>query len=549
MKIFFLLLPITLFGQTTLFYNAKIHTSASLNTPDAAWMLVKDGKVLKTGKEELPKAENYSKVDLNGKVLFPSLTDSHAHILDLGKSQFEVNFRGVKSSKEAVARLKEYIAKNKLQGTKAILGNDWDQSDWPGKQFPSRLELDEITQTQPIILYRVDGHAAWVNTAALKQSGIWERKADPQGGKIHRDSSNLPTGILIDTAMDDLSSLIKPPTLDESKEYITVAVNHAASLGITSIHDAGVSQTTLTAIKNLLRSRKIKFRFYEMLSGSDPQLKNLLKQKPTIGQYGGQLDVRAVKLFIDGAMGSRGALFEKPYADDASTSGLQFHSKEELARLVSQIHKAHYQVAVHAIGSKGNKLVLDAFESLRDKNIADKRHRLEHAQVLELNDIKRAAKMGVIASMQPTHCTSDMKWVVDRIGSERARYAYAWKSMLQNKVPLAFGSDAPVESLNPWPGLFSSITRQNTEFEPKEGFNPEERLTLQESFEAFTSGAAYAAFREAELGTLSKGHYADFIILGKNPYELKPLEIYNTKVEATYIGGEKVFERNELPRS
>jgi len=342
--------------------------------------------------------------------------------------------------------------------------------------------------------------------------------------------------------MDALSTLIKPPTLEESKEYLTVAVEHALSLGITSIHDAGASQTTIQAIKSLLRERKLTFRFYEMLSGSDSRLKSLLKQKPIVGQYDGQLDVRAVKLYIDGAMGSRGALFETPYLDDKSTSGLQLHSKEELQSLVNMIHKAKYQIAVHAIGSKGNKLVLDAFEKLNDKSIANKRHRLEHAQVLELSDLKRAAEMGIIASMQPTHCTSDMKWVVDRIGKERARYAYAWKSLLASKVNLAFGSDAPVESLNPWPGLFSSITRQSIDLEPKDGFFPEEKLNLNQAFAAFTAGSAYAAFHETNLGKLEQGYYADFILLDKNPYELKPTELYNTQVKATYIGGEKVFE-------
>lgn len=526
------------FASTKLFYNGKIHTEAGLAVPDATWMTVTNGKIADFGQNPPPSVKE--KTDLAGQTLFPALTDSHAHLMDIGKGQSEANLRGAHTEEEAAERVRQFL--KGFPTEKTVLGNDWDQSDWPGKQFPKRQTLDKVSSTQAIILYRVDGHAVWVNSYALKKAGVGPETPDPAGGKIYRDSTGEPTGVLIDGAMGLVSELIPSPTLEERKQFLEKAVKHAHSLGITSAHDAGVSSSTLEAIESLLKEKKIQFRFYEMLSSGSSEI--YLKQKPVIGKYDGQLDIRTVKLFIDGAMGSRGALFELPYEDDPTTRGLQFYTPEELRTTIQKIHANGYQVAVHAVGSLGNRLVIDAMETLQ--NPKSQRHRLEHAQVFELKDIARAANLGIVASMQPTHCTSDMKWVVDRIGKDRARYAYAWRSVLDHKMPLAFGSDAPVESLNPWPGLFAAVTRQSFNLKPEKGFFPEERVTLSDAFRAFTEGAQYAAFHEDDRGKLKKGYVADFILLEKNPYQISLQELHEMKVQATYLGGMKVYENSSF---
>lgn len=531
------LASVNAFASTTLFYNGKIHTEAGLTAPDATWMTVQNGKITDFGQNSPPITKE--SINLGGKTVFPGLTDSHAHIMDIGKGQSEVSLRGSRSEEDAAEKVAQWI-KSYPPG-KPVIGNDWDQSDWPGKQFPKHETLDKVSSSQTIILYRVDGHAAWVNGYALKKAGIGPETPDPAGGKIYRDAKGEPTGVLIDQAIGLVNSQLPDPTLEERKQYLEKAVNHALSVGITSAHDAGVSDTTLEAIEALLKEKKIRFRFYEMLKSSNAE-----KHKPVIGKYDGQLDVRAVKLYIDGAMGSRGALFETPYEDDPTTKGLQFYTKDELNKTVQNLHGLGFQVAVHAIGSLGNKLVIDAIETL--KNPKERRHRLEHAQVFELKDIARAAQLGMVASMQPTHCTSDMKWVVDRIGKDRARYAYAWRSVLNHKMPLAFGSDAPVESINPWPGLYSAVTRQILNGTPESAFFPEERLTLQEAFRAFTEGAAFSSFHESDRGRLKRGYVADFILLKKNPYSISLPDLHEMKVEATYVGGVKVFETHEYPR-
>lgn len=525
-----------------IFHNGTVHVLGQ-NDSVAQWISISAGKVTGYGTGNTYRAgPDTTLVDLKGRTLLPGLTDAHAHLSLMGENLSQLELRGTKSVDEAVGLLKAYLSKQKGRGT--VVGNNWDQSDWPGKAYPDRKSLDAVAPNTPIILYRVDGHAAWVNTVALKRSGLWKVKEDPKGGKIERDASGAPTGILIDTAMDPLGKLVPSPSVAKIESYLRLAVDEAVRHGVTSVHDAGVSGKTLTAIKNLLKKKKVKFRFYEFLSAEDMgELRGLMKKGVEVGSFDDQLTVRAVKLYQDGAMGSRGAAFAEPYDDDPKNKGLLRHDAATLTALVKEIDAAGFQVATHAIGSLANETVLDAYEKALGEKIAEKRPRLEHAQVLTERDVARAAKLGVIASMQPTHCTSDMKWVVARIGEKRARFAYAWKSVLDAKGKLAFGSDAPVESINPWEGLYSAVMRQTAKHEPPGGFFPEQRLTFKDALAAFTTGAAVASFQETTAGTLELGRRADFIVVPKDPFTLYPDELRELQVDETYIGGERVYGR------
>lgn len=526
-----------------LFHNGKIYTE--VGTPTSNWLLLKNSRVHSFGKGPLPTLDpDAEKIDLKGKILLPSITDAHVHLTDIGREQFQIDLRGTKSAQEVIDRLQKALKEKRIKAPNVIVGNGWDQSDWPEQKFPTRAELDNISTEQPIILQRIDGHAVWVNTYALKESKIWNETIDPKGGKIHRGADNLPSGILVDNAMDKLKIFQARESSAQIEEYIQVAVGKAQSLGITGMHDAGATGPQIEAIRNLLRKKKLNFRFYEMISFSDtPTFERYLASGPEIDGEEGQLNVRAVKFYADGAMGSRGAAFKEPYSDDPKNKGLLNMEESQMVEAFTKADEAGFQIAVHAIGSLGNHLSINALEKALGPTIQSKRPRLEHTQVLDKNDIARIAKLGIIASMQPVHATSDMKWVVQRIGKKRARYSYAWNSLLKAKATLAFGSDAPMDFFNPWHGLFAAVTRQDKDFQPKNGFIPEEKISFQDAYKAFTTGAATASFSELMVGKLSNGAWADFIVMGKDPFASTPEEVRNLEVDETWIGGKKVFEK------
>jgi predicted amidohydrolase YtcJ len=519
----FLFISMTLHAETTLFYNGKIYESYR-SEKFKTEMRVENGRVVDNSKTP------DRRVNLNGKNVFPSLTDAHAHLFDTGKQSYEIDVKKTKSPQEAALRVKKY---RKAHPTATVLtGSGWDQSEWPGKKFSDRAVLDEVSNDIPIVLYRIDGHAAWVNTAALKKSGIWGMRSDPQGGKILRDERGKPAGVLIDNAMELLNTLFELSE-KEAEAYLLSAVRESLSHGITSVHDAGIDSKHLPVFRQLLKSGKASFRFYEMLF--KPNF-----EKPIIDELDHRFTVRTVKLFADGAMGSRGAAFDAPYSDDPGNSGLLILSEDEMIQKMKEADAKGFQIAIHAIGSKGTRLAINAMEKALGGSIATKRPRLEHAQILQLETIQKMKKLGIIASMQPTHCTSDMKWVLDRIGKERARYAYAWKTILAHGIPLAFGSDSPVESINPWPGIYSAMTRSNGE----SVFLEEEKITAMEALTAFSEGAAFAAFKEADLGTLTAGKLADFIVVKENPLEVPIAQIPKLQVDETYIGGKQVWKKS-----
>jgi len=531
----------SVWGAPSVFYNAKVHPDFGSESAD--WIAVEAAKVTRVGKgKTFGEIKGANRIDLGGRFVFPGLTDAHLHLADIGEELAQMDLRNLPSADAAAARVKEFLESHPEE--KTLFGNGWDQSDWPTQQFPDRKLLDRVSPRKPVVLYRIDGHAAWVNSAALAASGISDKTPDPKGGRLLRDRNGRLTGILIDTALSSLRPLRVKPSRAQYKNYIGAAVAQAVRHGMTGAHDAGASHEQIEAIRELLKEKRVRFRFYEMVSAKDPaELKRYLESGIETGAMDGQLDIRAVKLFADGAMGSRGAAFDEPYADDPSTRGLMRQSKTELEKEIRDIDKAGYQIAVHAIGSGANRLVAEAFETVLKKDIAKKRPRLEHAQVLTTELIQKIASLGIIASMQPTHCTSDCKWVVDRIGQARARFSYAWRSLLDAKAKLAFGSDAPIESLNPWPGVFSALTRTRPGGPP---FFPEQAIDRLSALRAFSEGAAYAGFAEDRLGSLAPGKAADFFVSSRNPLTVSPEELKDFNVDETYVGGELVYRHTAL---
>jgi len=526
---------------TTLFYNGRVRILDAKDTV-ADWIAVQDGRVAGYGVgrrfETFAEAE---KVDLVGRTILPGLTDAAVGVVRAGLELSWIDLASTRSPQEAADRVKGGLAG--LPVGRAVVGRGWDQSRWGADKLPSRLTLDRVASDRPIILWRIDGHAAWANTAALKAAGFWAKDApDPAGGRIQRDRDGLPTGVLLDAAAREAAKLIPEPGDADRREAIARVAEKALSLGITTIHNSSASLRDVELTRELLRAGKVRARFYEMISvKNEPDLAKVFRRGIEVDAENGLLTVRTVKLFADGAMGSRGALFEEPYFDDPSTHGIEITAPALLAKQVTQANAAGFQVAVHAIGSLANKRVLDTLEAVLGNQIAAKRPRIEHAQVLTAEEIARMGRLGVVASMQPAQCTSDMHWVVARIGAARAKHSYAWRSLADVGVRIAFGSDAPVESLSPWEGIYAAATRQTADGRPAGGFQPEQRLTLFEAARAYTYGGAYAAFAEKERGTLETGRIADLVILDEDPFQHGPAEVRDARVVATYVAGEKAW--------
>ncbi|MCP2597893.1 amidohydrolase, partial [Candidatus Aminicenantes bacterium AC-335-L06] len=483
-------------------------------------------------------------IDLTGKTVVPGFIDAHIHFLGLGNTKRILNLVGTTSKEEIVKLVKNRILKEG-EG-KWILGRGWDQNDWPIKEFPTRWDLDSVSPKNPVVLRRIDGHALWVNSLVLKKAGITKQTPDPKGGKILRDpETGKPTGVLIDEAMSLVKKIMPSPTYEEKKEMAILASKECSSLGLTTVHDAGVDLETIKIYKELINENKLTVRLYVMLGWPGDAIDEYFKKGPEIGYGNNFLTVRSIKMFSDGALGSRGAALFEPYNDDPTNTGLITFDPDEALEVMKKALKKGFQVCVHAIGDRANRLTLDLFEKAFKTVSQTKNHRfrIEHAQVLTEEDIPRFAKLNVIPSMQPTHATSDMYWAVDRLGSERAKYAYAWKSLINTGVRIAGGSDAPVENANPLWGIYAACTRQDHKGWPKGGWYPEQRVTRYEALKMFTIDAAYAGFEEKIKGSIEEGKLADIVILSKNLLSIPAKEILNTHVEMTIVGGKIVYQK------
>ena len=477
-------------------------------------------------------------LDLGGATVIPGLTDAHAHLASLGESLETVPLVDTTSWDEVVKLAAERAAKTPKG--EWVIGDGWDQNDWSVKAFPEHAALSKAAPEHPVFLSRVDGHAAIANAKALALAGVGKETKDPPGGKIVRSKDGAPTGVLVDEAMTLVAKHIPAPSVAQVKERVLKAQSECLKAGLVGVHDAGVGPIGLAAYEELVREDKLILRVYAMIDGSDAALlEKRYAAKPVVGD---RLTVRSVKLAADGALGSRGAALLAPYDDEPANQGLLMMDASEIEAATTKALAAGFQVGVHAIGDRANRAALNGFErALATSGNKDARLRIEHAQVVALDDIPRFGKLGVIASMQPTHATSDMYWAEARVGKERARGAYAWRSLKRSGATLSFGSDFPVEGHAPLWGIHAAVTRQDKNGWPEGGWRPDERLEAREALEGFTLGAAYASFEEKTRGSIEIGKLADLVVLDRDPLAVKPEEIRSLRVKKTVVGGKVVF--------
>lgn len=474
-------------------------------------------------------------VDASNATILPGLTDAHGHLYGLGLSLDVVNLTGTTSFDEVIARVKERAAS--MPPGQWIVGRGWDQNDWPVKEFPAASALDAAIPEHPVFLRRVDGHAAVTNTAGLRAAGVTAATPDPEGGRVIRDANGNPTGTFVDAAMDLIEDHMPAPTPEQRKARVLAAANAIAANGLTEMHDAGIDAATISAVKELIDEKRFPIRVYAMLGDNDALLRTWFASGPLV-DYGGRLTVRSVKLYADGALGSRGAALLEPYSDDPGNSGLMLAKPEHLEDVTRRGRAAGFQINTHAIGDRGVRNVIDAYASAGV--VASDRFRVEHLQVIAPADVPRLVERGIIASMQPTHATSDMYWAEARLGPERVKGSYAWRTVLDAGGRLALGSDFPVEDVSPFFGIFAGVTRQDQAQWPAGGWYPAQRLTLAEALRGFTKDAAYAAFQERSRGTIEPGRLADFTIVEGDLFAMQPADLYKAKVRYTVVGGEVV---------
>ena len=486
-------------------------------------------------------------IELNGALAVPGFIDAHAHLMDLGFSQMRLDLVATRSTSEITRKLRETAQKPVEEGQSPwILGGGWDQNDWREKEFPTAAMLDGVASDRPVFLTRIDGHAGWANSKTMAEAGIGKETPDPEGGEIVRDDQGNPTGIFVDRATDLITDRIPEPTEAERWRAFHLAQDACLRAGITSLHDAGVGARDIELYREALARGELRLSVYVMLDGGDPELlARFFSHKPEISP---RLTIRSVKLFADGALGSRGAALLEDYADRAGWKGLTIVSGEEISQIAERALFAGYQLNVHAIGDLANRSVLDAFERAFDQQggAGDPRFRIEHAQILDELDIPRFAQLRVIASMQGVHGTSDMPWAIDRIAEERAAEgAYAWQKLLLSGARIANGTDAPVESISALENFYASITRQDKNGKPAEGWFPDQRMSREQALRSYTLDAAYAAFEDQDKGSLELGKLADITVLSKDILTIEPLQILDTEVLYTVVGGEVVYSAAE----
>ena len=526
--------------------NGRIYT-VDQNRPLVEAMAVRDGRIVFTGPVHLAmslRGERTQVIDLNGRTVIPGMIDAHAHLLNLGNALRNVNLVGTASYEEVIARVVER-ARQVAPGT-WILGRGWDQNDWPDTRFPVHDALSRAVPDNPVLLTRIDGHAALANEAALRAAGITARTQDPPGGRIERKPDGSPSGVLVDRAMALVSRVVPPPTRTEQREAILAAIRETARWGLTGIHDAGVPRGVIDIYEELAREGRFDLRNYVMIASDDSTLAHYLRRGPQNGLYDNRIWIRAIKISSDGALGSRGAALLEPYSDDPANTGLLLVPPGRVQQVAVRALEKGFQVNVHAIGDRANRLVLDEFEkALAQVPVPDHRFRIEHAQVVHPDDIPRFARLGVIPSMQGSHQTSDMYWAVNRLGPTRVLGAYAWRSFLATGVIVPNGSVFPVEAVNPLVSFKASISRQDARGWPAGGWYPEQRMTREEALKSITIWPAFAAFMEREVGSLEPGKLADFVVLDLDIMQIPADMILETKVLATYLGGKLIYERRE----
>jgi predicted amidohydrolase YtcJ len=502
-------------------------------------LAVSRGKIIDVGLREalISRHRPARIVEWKNGTLVPGIHDSHGHLNALGASLALVRLNGAKGLNEIVERLKSAPPESH-QGD-WLMGRGWDQNEWPelGGKFPNSQALDDAFGQTPVFLTRVDGHAAWVNKAALQRVGITPDTRDPAGGRIVRDARGLPTGVLVDNAMDLVTAKLPALSDEQFEARLKSALSHCVALGLSAVHDAGMDPRTFQVLEHWDFAGTLPIRVFAMADGWGPGWEQFLDRGPFQGR---NLSLRTVKLLADGALGSRGAALHAPYSDDPKQSGLWLLEPEVLRARARAFMERGFQVAIHAIGDKANTVVLDILsEEGKATQTVDLRHRVEHAQILREEDIPRFARDKIIASMQPTHATSDMAWAGSRLGQQRVKGGYVWRRLLDSGAALAFGSDFPIEGANPLAGIYAARTRQDGKGQPEGGWMPEERLTGAQALKAFTQGAAFAVRSETQLGMLKAGFDADFTVFDVDPVDGAPEELLGAKAIGLVVAGQE----------
>jgi predicted amidohydrolase YtcJ len=541
-----------------LLHNGTIYTLEGDEPSPVEALAIGGGEVLAAGSlESCERLADPStrRVDLRRNWVVPGLVDAHAHLKNLAALLDQIDLRGTGTPVQVIAAVRRHALAKPGEGW--LIGRGWDQNDWPIVQWPTKEMLDPLYPERPVYLRRVDGHAAWVNSAALRAAGIDATTPDPEGGEILRDpETGEPTGILIDTAEDLIVDVIPPPSAEELAARLVEAMQQSAREGLTGIHEMGVSLRLLRAFQRAEAEGNMSVRVVAYLEG-DSTLQRF-DASPLRPEVSARLRIEGVKLYADGALGSRGAALLEDYRDRPGHRGLLYHPVDQMAEFVQHAFARHFSVAIHAIGDRANRLALEAIErghrqgSLADRSLPsleELRPRIEHAQVVALEDIGRFAQLGAIPSMQPTHCTSDMPWAEERLGEERLAGAYAWRSFRNAGLYLPLGSDFPVEAVSPLRGLYAARTRQNEFGEPDAGWYPDQRLQALEALLGFTVWPARALGLADSWGRLAKGYRADLVVLDRDPLGEDPRELLEANVLMTMVEGESTHvERNFLLR-
>ena len=506
-----------------------------------------DGKVKRLLHGEMLKLRDALVIDAKGRTVLPGLNDAHGHVVEspggsvgLGLLALQLDLVGTASLAELQSKLKAYAEKN--PGTGWVVGRGWNQELWPTNSLPTAADLDAIVSDRPVWLVRVDGHAAVGNSAALKLAGITSETAAPEGGKIEKDAAGNPTGLFVDNAIRLVSGKIPKPTTEILDRAFMAAQQQLHSFGITATSDMGTGVNTWETYRRAGEAGRLQMRITAYANDVEV-MRALAPNGPTPWQYSDRLRLVGVKIYADGALGSRGARLKRPYADKPDSLGLQFHSDDELRAKADEAASRGLQVAIHAIGDATSAQAIGVFEDLGSTYGSDRRWRIEHFQIADPADIPRLAPAGIIASMQPVHQPSDRLMAEKRLGPGRLSGAYAWQSVLKAGARLAFSSDYPAESPNPFPGLAAAVSRQDMSGQPPGGWLPEERVSFERALAAFTRGAAYAGFAESKIGSLDEGKWADFIIVDRDVSAVDPQALGRTQVLETWVAGKKVWSK------
>jgi predicted amidohydrolase YtcJ len=527
----------------TVFINGHIVTMDD-NFPEAEAFATGRGKILDVGSTQEIR-QRHSKaniVDLDGQTVMPGIVESHGHLLSLGQSFLELNLEGVQTVREVVVRVRERTLESKAG--EWIIGWGWDEGAWAA-DYPDNVDLSQASPNNPVYLRGLHGFAGWVNDKALEIAGIDAATPNPANGEIIRNPETwFPTGILTNRAQELVTSKIPPMAQEQVEKALILAHQECLKYGLTSVHEARVTRSMLNAFRDLNRRGELAILIYTMLDWTDEDLIDACLNLGPFVDPGNMLTVRCVKIFVDGALGSRGAAFLRPYSDAPGTIGVITTPEAAVYQLTKRSLQSGYQVAVHAIGDLANRITLNAYRrALEEVPVPDHRLRVEHAQVVALDDIPKFAPLGIVVSMQPPHCTSDMPWAEERVGPERILGAYAWRSFLETGIHLALNSDFPGETLNPFYGMYAAETRQSPEGVPEGGWYPDQCLNREEVLKAYTIEAAFSGFEENLKGQIAAGMLADFIVLSADIMMVTSRQLLGLQVEKTYVGGQLKYDR------